>query len=246
MYWQPIINLQTGNITSMEALLRWRHPLRGWIKPGEFIQQAEKQGLSQLLTRRVIALVIAQLAQWKNKGLALLPVSVNVFATDLASSGFAEYIINSFSSMGIASGLLIIECIETECLLQNEAVVTCLNVLRSAGVSIALDDFGAGYSNIGCLGALPLDIIKLDRSLIENVRDDNVSLKILQHTVQLLNALNYKIIAEGIEHVEEIDILQRTGCHSAQGFYFSHPVTSEQAEQFICQAVNLFAVASGE
>ncbi|PWW07814.1 EAL domain-containing protein [Mangrovibacter plantisponsor] len=246
MHWQPIINLQTGKITSMEALVRWHHPVKGWIKPAEFVQQAEKQGLSRLLTRRVITLVLAQLTQWKGKGLVLLPVSVNVFATDLSSPGFAEYIIGCLTKAGIAGNLLIIECIETASLLQNEAVVTCLNVLRSAGVRIALDDFGAGYSNIGCLGALPLDIIKLDRSLIKNIRHDAVDVKILQHTVRLLSALNYGIVAEGIEHQEEMNILQLTGCNSAQGFYFSPPVAGEQAEQFIRQAGKSFAIVSSD
>lgn len=238
MFWQSKVCLATGRITGMEALLRWQHPVHGWVSPGEFLPLAEKLGLMTTLTRRVLTLVIEQLAEWQKKGLSLLPVSVNVSATDLASPGFADFVTSQSARVDLPPGVLGIECLETESLTTNAAIVSCLDTLRQQGVPVSLDDFGEGYSNIGALKHLPLDTVKLDRSLVMHIDRDATAALMVRHTISLLKALGYHIVAEGIETATVADMLKEAGCDAGQGYYYSHPLAAREAECWLVQSTS--------
>lgn len=236
MYWQPKVCLHTGRTTGMEALLRWQHPVRGWVSPGEFLPLAEKLGLMTALTRRVLTLVTEQLAIWQGKGLTLLPVSVNVSAADLASPGFAEYVTSLPARVGLPPGVLGIECLETESLTTDAVIVACLSTLRQRGVPVSLDDFGEGYSNIVALKRLPLDTVKLDRSLVTHIDKDATAALTVRHTISLLKALGYRIVAEGIETAAVAEVLRTAGCDTGQGYHYSRPQAAGEAERWLIQS----------
>ncbi|MBJ3592930.1 GGDEF domain-containing protein [Salmonella enterica subsp. enterica serovar Saintpaul] len=237
-FWQPKVCLATGRTTGMEALLRWQHPVHGWVSPEEFLPLAEKLGLMTMLTRRVFTLVTEQLAEWQREGGPLLPVSVNVSATDLTSPGFADFVTSQASLAGLSPGVLGIECLETESLTTNVTIVTCLNTLRQRGVPVSLDDFGEGYSNIGALKHLPLDKVKLDRSLVRHIDSDAMAALTIRHTISLLKALGYRIVAEGVETAMVADMLKAAGCDAGQGYYFSCPLATGEAERWLIQSAS--------
>lgn len=233
MFWQPKVFLATG----MEALLRWQHPVHGWVSPGAFLPLAEKLGLMTTLTRRVLTLVTEQLAEWQREGVPLLPVSINVSATDQASPGFADFVASQSARAGLPAGVLGIECLETESLTTNATIVACLNTLRQRG-GVSLDYFGEGYSNIGALKHLPLDAVKLERSLVMHIDSDATAALTVLYTISLLKALGYRIVAEGVETAAVAGMLKVAGCDVGQGYYFSRQLAAGESECWLVQSAS--------
>lgn len=224
MVYQPKISLHTGLTEGCEALLRWHHPLQGNVPPSTIVQLAEKTSLMTDITHWVIKTVIAQLQAWRRAGIGL-PISVNVTVSDFSRQGFADELEKKLIRAGLSVTDLRIECLETEKVLESDEALYELAQLKKKGFKILLDDFGAGYSNISYLRRIPIDIIKLDRSLISQIASDSDSRIIARNVIMMLKELNYLVLAEGVEDRQTAMMLKEYGCDEAQGYYFSRPIS---------------------
>ncbi|MFS2225777.1 EAL domain-containing protein [Pantoea sp. B65] len=232
LVYQPKVNLQSGKTVGLEALIRWRHPLRGELAPDRFIPLVARSSLMNKLTDWVIHNTLRQLTQWKSKGIHI-PVSINVTVTDFSRPGFATQLEEKMLRMGLQPDDLGIECLETEKVLESAAALSGLDMLKLRGFRISLDDFGSGYNNISYLRRLPMDVIKLDRSLISRVASDTASRIIARSVINMLKELDYIVLAEGVEDKETANSLRAYGCDEAQGFYYSRPLPSIQVEGWL-------------
>ncbi|MBT9432908.1 GGDEF and EAL domain-containing protein [Candidatus Sodalis endolongispinus] len=230
IHYQPKLNLRTGMIESAEALIRWRHPQFGDISPAEFIPVAEKSGAISAITRWVLREVLKHMALWREQGCPLA-VSVNVSVQDLASARFLRLMRELRKAYPQAAAQL--ECLETQEILHNERALTHLDTLKREGYRIAIDDFGAGYSNLGYLITIPADVIKIDRSLISNMAVDARNRVILTYLIKMLHDLHYQVIAEGVEDQETFDEVSALGFDGAQGFYISRPLPLAALGQYM-------------
>ncbi|WBT56448.1 sensor domain-containing diguanylate cyclase [Kosakonia oryzendophytica] len=232
LVYQPKISLQTGKTEGVEALLRWKHPQLGNISPAVIVALAEKTTLMRDLTQWVITRVIAQLKVWRQQGI-LLPVSINVTVSDFSRPGFADELHRNVVSAGLYSSDVRIECLETEKVLESDPALEELDRLKLLGFTILLDDFGAGYSNISYLRRIPIDVIKLDRSLVSQVTTDPGSRIIARNVIMMLKELQYVVLAEGIEDLETARMLGEYGCDEAQGYFFSRPLSPEEIPDWL-------------
>lgn len=227
LLFQPKVELATGNIVGAEALLRWRHLALGEIMPDAFIPMAENTSLLKPLTEFVISRTVEQVGQLRQIGVEI-PISINISANNFVEKGFAE----KLDRMVLAGGLLPkdieIECLETQRILESSDALACVKQLHSKGYAIALDDFGTGYSNLNYLRKIPVDLIKLDRSLIEDLRSDQESRIIVENIIGLLHKLDYVVLAEGVEDQETINYLEKYHCDIVQGYFFYPPMTLEK------------------
>ncbi|EGT5710550.1 EAL domain-containing protein [Cronobacter dublinensis subsp. dublinensis] len=232
LMYQPKIKLSTSKAVGVEALLRWRHPTRGEIPPGVFIPLAQNTSLMDEITQWVIGAALEQLQEWRLQGITL-PVSVNISVSDLSRSGFADALEARVLRAGLVPNDIRIECLETEKALESETALNEMDMLKLRGFKILLDDFGAGYSNINYLRRIPIDIIKLDRSLTSRIAQDRASQIIVRNVIQMLKELDYVVLAEGVEDAETARLLLEFGCDEAQGYYFSRPVDPEYIAQWV-------------
>ncbi|MGR4048539.1 putative bifunctional diguanylate cyclase/phosphodiesterase [Kosakonia cowanii] len=223
MAYQPKVSLRSGKTEGVEALLRWTHPEFGPVSPALIVTLAEKTTLMADITRWVIKTVIAQVKAWKALGI-VLPVSINVTVSDFSRSGFADALAQHIIDAGLIPADIHIECLETEKVLESDAALQELNRLDALGFTILLDDFGAGYSNISYLRRIPIDMIKLDRSLVSQIATDNDSRIIARNVIMMLKELNYRVLAEGVEDRETARMLEEFGCDEAQGYLFARPL----------------------
>lgn len=225
LVFQPKISLTTGAVTGAEALIRWKHPINGEVLPGEFIPLVEKTSLMRELSAWVIDHTIAQLSDWRDQGLSL-PVSINLAASDFSRPDFAEELEQKLREACLDPALLGVECLETEKMLESPAALNGLDMLKKRGFKISLDDFGSGYSNINYLRQIPLDIIKLDRSIVRHIVHEKASRIIVHNVIRLLKQLDYVVLAEGVEDLETVEILRSLGCDEVQGYFFARPMVS--------------------
>ncbi|WP_039058142.1 sensor domain-containing phosphodiesterase [Enterobacter sp. Bisph1] len=235
LVYQPKISLCSGKTEGVEALLRWTHPQLGPVSPAVIVALAEKTTLMSDLTQWVIRSVIAQLKQWKQQGIQL-PVSINVTVSDFSHPGFADELENTVLAAGLFTSDIHIECLETEKVLESDTALEELDRLRLHGFTILLDDFGAGYSNISYLRRIPIDVIKLDRSLVSQVTTDTGSRIIARNVIMMLKELHYVVLAEGIEDIETARMLEEYGCDEAQGYLFSHPLAPEEIANWLADS----------
>lgn len=231
LVYQPKISLVTGCVTGAEALLRWHHPVHGEVLPGKFIPLVEKTSLMRELTAWVIDHAIAQLRAWRGRGLSL-PVSINLAASDFSRPDFADELEQKMRDAHLDPSLLGVECLETEKMLESPAALNGLDMLKLRGFKISLDDFGSGYSNINYLRQIPMDIIKLDRSIVSNIARDRASLIIVRNIVRLLKQLDYVVLAEGVEDNETVEVLRGLGCDEVQGYVYAKPLEPEALEDW--------------
>ncbi|WP_122095137.1 EAL domain-containing protein [Rahnella sp. Larv3_ips] len=231
LVYQPKISLTTGEVTGAEALIRWKHPLLGEIMPGQFIPLVQKTSLMSELTDWVIEHAIRQLSLWGDKNLRV-PVSINLAASDFSRPGFADALEEKMLSHTLPPALLSVECLETEKMLESPDALSGLEMLKLRGFKISLDDFGSGYSNINVLRKIPMDTIKLDRSIVGTISTDHASLVIVRNVIRLLKQLDYEVLAEGVENEETVDILRGLGCDEVQGYYYSMPLNPDLFERW--------------
>ncbi|MFU0889294.1 EAL domain-containing protein [Kluyvera sichuanensis] len=229
LVYQPKISLVTGHVVGAEALLRWQHPKNGEVLPSAFIPLVEKTSLMRELTAWVIDHTIAQLSDWKSRGLSL-PVSINLSASDFSRPDFADELEEKILDANLDPAQLGVECLETEKILESPAALIGLAMLRLRGFKISLDDFGSGYSNINYLRKIPMDIIKLDRSIVSKVGHDKTSRIIVRNVITLLKQLDYIVLAEGVEDASTVEILKTLGCDEVQGYFFAKPMTPDTFE----------------
>lgn len=232
LVWQPKVTLPEGHIIGLEALIRWQHPQRGILSPAIFLPLIANTSLMVELTDWVINHVIEQQIQWIKKGLRL-PTTVNISILDLTRGNFTYHLIDKMETAGIERALLGIECLETEKLLASASVIEELRLLRQEGFSVSIDDFGTGYSNLNYLLRIPADIVKLDKSLIDDVQWEASQQIIVRNVIRILKELGFTVIAEGVEDKKTAGILSDYGCDQAQGYFFAKPLTTENLEAWL-------------
>ena len=230
VHYQPIISLQTGEVTSMEALLRWRHPSRGNVRPDVFIPVAEQSGFITTLGSWVLDRACADLRVWRDAdpSAAGVSMSVNVSVRQLEHDGLADEVAAVLARHGLAPEDLTLEVTESVLMADTEALRARLAELRALGVRIALDDFGTGYSSLKYLHRLPVDVVKIDRSFVADLATQAQDPAVVQAVVDLAGKLDLGLVAEGIEEPAQIDVLRQLGCQSGQGFYFARPMPADE------------------
>ncbi|MGE5469323.1 MAG: putative bifunctional diguanylate cyclase/phosphodiesterase [Bacteroidota bacterium] len=236
VHYQPIVDLATRRTVKAEALVRWLHPQRGLVSPAEFIPVAEEIGLIGLLGNWIFQQAIAAAARWP----ALPPsavgeaiqVSVNLSPRQLVSGSCREWI-DDLRRLGLPSGRLALEITEGLLLDDRPAVVDTLLAFRDAGIQVSIDDFGTGYSAMSYLKKFDIDYLKIDRSFVRDLTTDPTDLAIAEAMIVMAHKLGIKVIAEGVETVEQRDLLQQAGCDYAQGFLFARPMPADDFERFL-------------
>ncbi|MEV7349061.1 EAL domain-containing protein [Micromonospora chalcea] len=226
MYYQPQIAIATGEVVGVEALLRWRHPRRGMVDPGELIQVAEQSAVMRLLTRRVVDDVVEQLAKWSAAGLTLR-AALNVSVRDLHTGEIADQIADRLARYGVPPQRLQVEITEGALMADPRRVLASITQLHRIGVGIALDDFGTGYSSLQHLRRLPLSEVKVDRSFVLGMADDPDDAAIVRSMIELAGALGLRVVAEGVEDERTWRLLHAAGCDVAQGWFHARPMPAE-------------------
>ncbi|HEV8671583.1 MAG TPA: EAL domain-containing protein [Candidatus Limnocylindria bacterium] len=235
LYYQPQVDLRTGAVSSVEALVRWMHPKRGLVGPDEFIPLAERTGLIKRLTRTVLTEAIRQARAWELAGLRI-PIAVNLSMRNIHDPQLPQTIAQLLQRWDARPDLLRLEMTETVLAADPERALQTMDSLRAMGVHIALDDFGIGYSSLAYLNRLPLDEIKIDRSFVIGMIDDESSATIVRATVELGHGLGYAVVAEGVENAETRQRLSALGCDAIQGYLIARPMPADQTAEWIGRA----------
>jgi len=222
VYLQPQLDLRSGDVSGVEALIRWNHPTRGLLAPGEFLPAAEQAGLLRPLTDIVLELALEAAGRWW--GDHRVPVSVNLSAANVTDLDLPEKVVGALHRHGLPAQALTVELVEDTLMGDPERGRAVLADLRGVGVRTSIDDYGTGYSSLAYLRTLPADELKLDRSLTADVDRDPRAAAIVRHTVALAHDLGLSLVAEGVETVATSAALARLGCDVAQGYAIAHPM----------------------
>ncbi len=235
--YQPIVHLETRQIAGFEALLRWQHPEQGLISPDKFMAAAEDRGLLISIGQWVIQESCLQLKTWDEEmpWIAALSVAVNISARQLADSGFASGVEATLKSTGVAPSRLRLEITESVAAADTKLTASALSHLKHLGVAVILDDFGAGNSSLSGLRQLPLEALKIDRSLVQGMLADRGTSETVELILVLAHKLKLRVIAEGIESTKQLEHLRQLGCEMGQGYFFSPPVDAKTAEGLLRQ-----------
>jgi diguanylate cyclase (GGDEF)-like protein/PAS domain S-box-containing protein len=237
--YQPIVSLQTGEPEGFEALIRWQHPDRGLISPDEFISLAEEAGFIIPIGRWIIGEACRQMRQWQDE-LSLehtFFVSVNISSKQFSDLNLLDYITEVLNMTGLDSRMLKLEITESTLMENFEAAMTTLKRLRSLGVGLSIDDFGTGYSSLSHLHSLPISTLKIDQSFISRIGENNENREIVNTIIVLAQNLGMKVIAEGIETKQQLELLRGLNCSQGQGFLFSRSVDAKLAGRVIQETV---------
>jgi len=230
LFYQPIVNLQSGAVTSFEALIRWQHPVRGLIPPGDFIPLAEELGLIVAIGEWVINRACADAATWADH----IKVAVNLSPIQLINKGLVEVVTRALARSGLAANRLEFEITETVLLQNTGTTLATLHQLRALGIHFSMDDFGTGYSSLSHLRSFPFDKIKIDRSFVKDISGQTNSLAIIRGVTSLAHSLNMITTIEGVETEEQLDHVRPLGCAEIQGYLLSPPKSLEEiTRQFL-------------
>jgi diguanylate cyclase (GGDEF)-like protein/PAS domain S-box-containing protein len=224
--YQPIVELSTGRIASLEALMRWRHPQEGLISPARFIPIAEQAGLIVPLGEHVLKSVIGQLREWLDADVPVVPIAVNVSPLQLEQTDFAATVVSLTRAAGVDPRWLRFEITESAMMNETGPLVHALKALRKLGSRILIDDFGTGYSSLSYLNRLPVDVLKIDKGFVRDLGQDVAKLPIVNAVIDMAKQLRLTTIAEGIEAPEQAVLLLQLGCDFGQGFLYSKPVSA--------------------
>jgi diguanylate cyclase (GGDEF)-like protein len=231
--YQPVVELQTCRITGVEALVRWKHPVRGLMSPMDFIPLAEETGLIVPIGQWVLETACAELRRIQDGLSGAVPamsVAVNVSSRQLQAPGFITEVTRALRSSGLPADRLVIEITESVLLHDMETVVGTLSALRALGIRVSIDDFGTGYSSLGYLRRLPVDIVKIDKTFIAEIATAADDRSLTLAIVRLLDSIDVVTIAEGIERKEQFEYIAAMGCDMGQGYFFGRPMPGSQLE----------------
>lgn len=251
VHYQPQVSLQSGDITGVEALVRWRHPSRGLVEPREFLPLAEETGLIRQIDELVQKQAFQDVASWHKAGLGKIQLSVNLTATQIEQDGFVECFVQSLSASGLAPKFVKLEITENTLMQDLEIIIPKLKEVRQLGVRIAIDDFGTGYSSLSYLQQFPINTLKIDRSFVCEIRAEQGGASIVDAIVAMARGLHLDLIAEGVENRTQLKYLQAQGCEEVQGFIFSPAVPAndliellkKNSFQQVLEGLPLFAAA---
>lgn len=235
LYYQPVIDLASNRVASLEALIRWNHPEKGLLLPGKFIGIAEETGLIQPLGEWVLWAACRQLADFAAAGISGIKMGVNISAIQMRNGNLPLLTRGVIEAYDIDPRNLIFEITESVAMEQPTETVRILDLLNAMGVSVAIDDFGTGYSSLSYLRMFPINHLKLDRSFVEQIGEEIDGCVICDATIGLAHSLELKVVAEGVETQAQLDYLRSRGCDMVQGFLFSRPVPADEVLAFIRQ-----------
>jgi diguanylate cyclase (GGDEF)-like protein len=224
LHYQPKLDLVTGRTSGFEALLRWNHPERGLVPPLAFISILEDTGLIIAVGEWVVAEVCRQLGAWRADGFPIVPVAINLSARQLEQDDLAATIERIVTASGIAPALLEFELTESMLMMNPDAAVETLGRIKALGMRLSIDDFGTGYSSLAYLKRFPLDALKIDRTFVRDLPHDSDDAAITRAVINLAHSLNLKVVAEGVENLEQLCELKRFGCDEIQGYYVDRPL----------------------
>jgi predicted signal transduction protein with EAL and GGDEF domain len=233
LHYQPQVNLQTNQIVALEALIRWHHPQRGLISPSQFIAIAEETGQIHAIGEWVLRTACAQNRAWQMAGLPPVRVAVNLSARQFQHQNLARLIAQVLSDTELEPGYLEVEITESIAMQDIPRTISVLKELQEMGVSISIDDFGTGYSSLATLKQFPLHTLKIDREFIKDLTTSSKDAAVIQAIVALGHGLNLKVVAEGVETLEQWNFLQSIGCDAMQGYFFSSPLLPEALIQLV-------------
>jgi diguanylate cyclase (GGDEF)-like protein/PAS domain S-box-containing protein len=228
VYYQPKINLRTGEISGAEALLRWKHPIRGMVPPGQFIPVAEDCGLILPIGNWALREACRQAQSWADAGLPLETMAVNISAIQLRDENFVGGVFAILKDTGLEAKSLELELTESVLMKHAESAASILKTLRAKGVQLAVDDFGTGYSSLSYLRKFPIDTLKIDQSFVGQITTVPDETIIVAAVINMGRSLNLRVVAEGVETKEQLAFLQAHQCDEAQGYYFSRPVPPQE------------------
>lgn len=235
VFYQPQVDLQTGQVIGSEALVRWQHPERGMVSPAEFIPLAEETGLIRPIGEWVLHTACRQTQAWRMAGFSFLKIAVNLSGYQFSQPRLHEEVVRFLATVGLDPTALELELTEST-LLQNEtAAVSTLTELKASGVQIAIDDFGTGYASLSYLKQFPFDTVKIDQCFIRNVTTDGRNAAITKAVSQLSHSLNLQVVAEGVETESELSFLRQHHCDVIQGYLFSRPIPALEFEALLTQ-----------
>ncbi len=233
LYYQPQVDVATGKIKGVEALVRWHHPDRGLVSPNVFIKVAEESELILQIGEWVLRTACYQAARWARSGQPLT-VSVNLSMRQFQQVDLAERIAKILAYTKLDPKLLVLELTESCLMDQVSATVRKLNQIKELGIKIAIDDFGTGYSSLSYLSQLPIDELKIDRSFIQQLGCDRNATMISEAIIAMAKSLHLQVVAEGIETEDQLDLLRQSGCHIVQGFFYDPPLCVSELEKNWC------------
>ncbi|MBK4739229.1 sensor domain-containing phosphodiesterase [Noviherbaspirillum sp. DKR-6] len=233
VHYQPKVNLRTGRITGVEALLRWRHAELGMVPPSKFIPLAEENGLIVQIGEWVLHTACKQIREWIDAGLGGVPVAVNLSGRQLLNNDIIRTIQHVIEEYALGPGMLEMELTESVSMRDPKKSAEVMHKLRGMGVTLAIDDFGTGYSSLSYLKRLPIDKIKIDRSFVSDMTEDADSLSIVQAIITLAHRLNLSVVAEGVESEKQLTFLALNLCEEMQGYYFSKPLPAEECTELL-------------
>lgn len=239
LHYQPQVNLETGEVGGMEALIRWQSKDNGLISPADFIPLAEETGLIVPIGDWVIRAACAQLKSWHDAGLPLLPVAINLSARQFRQKDLAQRIAAILAETGLEARWLELEITETTVMHHSEESIVTLRALHDMGVRISVDDFGTGYSSLSYLKRFPIQMLKVDQSFVRDITTDPDDAAIVAAVASLAHNLGLKVIAEGVETPEQLMLLRALRCNSFQGFHFSRPLPAGEFEALLREGKRL-------
>ena len=232
IYYQPKIALDSGGVVGVEALLRWKHPARGFIPPNYFIPIAERMGHIKPITNWIFNTALRQGSEWTDKW-GPLSIAVNIPPDFILMPDLKDLVANAINLWGCDNITLTLEIIERSLVLEPEKSIAVLNDLRNMGVSISIDDFGTGYSSLSYFDQLPVDELKIDQSFVTNVVASKANQNIVRLIVDLAHAFDMEVVAEGVEDADALRHLKKIQCDIAQGYHFARPMPQEQITEWL-------------
>jgi EAL domain-containing protein (putative c-di-GMP-specific phosphodiesterase class I) len=244
LHYQPKVNLMTGAIAGAEALLRWTHPTRGPIAPAQFIPVAEECGLILPIGVWVLREACTQARNWMKAGLPVTTMSVNVSAMEFRDKNFLDGLFAILAETNLDPRFLELELTESVLMRRAEITASILQTLRKRGVQVAVDDFGTGYSSLSYLRKFPVDALKIDQSFVRQISTAGDDTTIVKAVIGMARSLKLRVIAEGVETLEEVAFLRAYRCEEAQGYYFSRPVPAEQFAMLLRNGIPESAVVA--
>jgi EAL domain-containing protein (putative c-di-GMP-specific phosphodiesterase class I) len=242
LHYQPQVNVSSGRVVGVEALIRWNHPVRGMIPPASFIGLAEETGLIVPIGAWALRTACTQAKAWQQAGLGQLRVAVNVSARQFASPGFVDSITNVLNETGLAPQCLEIELTESLVMTDVEQAIGIMKDIKGLDVKLAIDDFGTGYSGLSYLKRFPIDVLKIDQSFVRDITKNPDDAAIVVSIISLARNLRLDVIAEGVETNAQLAHLRRHGCHEMQGFLFSKPVPEQALTELLRAGKGLSAL----
>jgi diguanylate cyclase (GGDEF)-like protein len=228
LVYQPKVDFATGRITGAEALVRWTHPVRGEVAPAQFIPVAEACGLIVPIGKWVLREACVQARRWHDAGLMRTTMAVNVSAVEFRGAGFLAGVFRVLDETGLDPHALELELTESVLVKHADSATQILRALRAHGIQVALDDFGTGYSSLSYLRAFPVDALKIDQSFVAQITGDADDASIVTAVISMARSMKLRVVAEGVETLEQLEFLRAHDCDEAQGYYLSRPVPAHQ------------------